>query len=138
MVTYFQISLCSVTCDKSQKFRQVSAVHELSAQLLWIPRDKAQDRTVASNECRLPRKHAFMRLSTNFGKSIPTTAYQTFLFVIHSCYVAHSLSVGLVPSLVPRPCVFVACSMKFTQRAWARSSRDVCCSLHHGHFTENQ
>ena len=36
---------------------------------------------VASNECRLPRKHAFLRLSTNFGKSIPTTAYQTFLFV---------------------------------------------------------
>ena len=36
---------------------------------------------VTSNECRLPRKHAFMRLSTNFGKSILTTAYQTFVFV---------------------------------------------------------
>ena len=32
-------------------------------------------------------------------------------------------------SLVPRPCVFVACSKKFAQRAWARSSRDVCRSL---------
>ena len=31
-------------------------------------------------------------------------------------------------SLVPRPCVFVTCSTKFTQRAWARSSRDVCRS----------
>ena len=29
-------------------------------------------------------------------------------------------------SLVPRPCAFVACSTKFTQRAWARSSHDVC------------
>ena len=42
------------------------------------------------------------------------------------------------PSLVPRPCTFVACSTKFAQRAWARSSRDVCHSLRHGHFTENQ
>ena len=41
-------------------------------------------------------------------------------------------------SLVPRPCAFVACSMKFTQRTWARSSHDVCHSLRHGHFTENQ
>ena len=31
-------------------------------------------------------------------------------------------------SLVPRPCAFVACSTKFAQRAWARSSRDVCHS----------
>ena len=46
--------------------------------------------------------------------------------------------VGEIGSLVPRPCAFVACSMKFAQRAWARSSCDVCHSLHHGHFTENQ
>ena len=26
--------------------------------------------------------------------------------------------------------MFVACSTKFMQRAWARSSRDVCRSLH--------
>ena len=45
---------------------------------------KLKTEQVASNECRLPRKHAFVRLSTNFGKSIPTTAYQTFLFVPHS------------------------------------------------------
>ena len=38
-------------------------------------------------------------------------------------------------SLVPRPCAFVACSMKFAQRAWARSSRNVCCSLRHDHST---
>ena len=43
-----------------------------------------------------------------------------------------------VRSLVPRPCAFVACSTKFAQRAWARSSRDVCHSIRHGHFTENQ
>ena len=34
-------------------------------------------------------------------------------------------------SLVPRPCTLVACSMIFTQRAWARSSCDVCRSLRH-------
>ena len=38
-------------------------------------------------------------------------------------------------SLVPRPCAFVACSTKFAQRAWARSSRDVCRSLRHDHFS---
>ena len=48
------------------------------------------------------------------------------------------LGVGLGFSLIPRPCAFVACSTKFTQRAWACSSRDVCRSLRHGHFTENQ
>ena len=31
-------------------------------------------------------------------------------------------------SLIPRPCVFVACNTKFAQRAWAHSSRDVCHS----------
>ena len=31
-------------------------------------------------------------------------------------------------SLVPRACAFIACSTKFAQRAWARSSRDVCHS----------
>ena len=41
-------------------------------------------------------------------------------------------------SLVPRPCAFVAYSTKFAQRAWARSSRDICRSLRHGNFTENQ
>ena len=41
---------------------------------------KLKTEQVASNECCLPRKHAFMQLSTNFGKSIPTSAYQTFLF----------------------------------------------------------
>ena len=38
-------------------------------------------------------------------------------------------------SLIPRPCVFVACSTKFAQRAWARSSRDACCSLRHNPST---
>ena len=42
---------------------------------------------------------------------------------------------GLPPSLVPRPCAFVAYSTKFAQRAWARSSRDVCRSLRHVHST---
>ena len=31
-------------------------------------------------------------------------------------------------SLIPRPCAFVACSMKFAQRAWAHSSCHVCHS----------
>ena len=39
-------------------------------------------------------------------------------------------------SLVPRPCVFAACSKKFAQRAWARSSRDVCRSLRHDPSTK--
>ena len=46
----------------------------------WIPWDKAQ---VASNECVYQgnmRLHC-MRLSTNFSKSILSTAYKTFLFV---------------------------------------------------------
>ena len=34
-------------------------------------------------------------------------------------------------SLIPRPCMFVACSTKFVQRAWAPSTRDVCCSFRH-------
>ena len=42
---------------------------------------KLKKEQVASNECCLLRKHAFMWLSTNFGKSILSTAYQTFLFV---------------------------------------------------------
>ena len=39
------------------------------------------------------------------------------------------------PSLIPRPCTFVVCSMKFTQRAWARSSRDA---YHRRHFMSHQ
>ena len=46
-----------------------------------------------------------------------------------------TLYTGLIHSLVPRPCTFVACSTKFAQRAWARSSRDVCRSLRHVHST---
>ena len=34
----------------------------------------------------------------------------------------------VITSLVPRLCVFVACSTKFAQRAWACSSCDVCRS----------
>jgi len=37
-------------------------------------------------------------------------------------------------SLVPRPCAFVACSMKFAQKALACSSRGVCCSWRHDHY----
>ena len=43
-----------------------------------------------------------------------------------------------IHSLVPRPCAFIACSTKFTQKAWACSSRDMCRSICHNHFTENQ
>ena len=47
----------------------------------------------------------------------------------------HWVGEGGNSSLVPRPCAFVACSTKFAQRAWARSSRDVCRSLRHVHST---
>jgi len=43
-----------------------------------------------------------------------------------------------IDSLVLRPCAFIACSTKFTQKAWACSSRDMCRSICHNHFTENQ
>ena len=45
---------------------------------------KLKTEQFVSNECHLPRKHAFVQLSTNFGKSILTTAYQKFLFVADS------------------------------------------------------
>ena len=38
-------------------------------------------------------------------------------------------------SLVPRPCVFVGCSTKFTQKAWSILSHDECHSLRHDHST---
>ena len=38
------------------------------------------------------------------------------------------LRLPAIHSLVPRPSAFVACSTKFAQRAWTRSSRDVCRS----------
>ena len=44
-------------------------------------------------------------------------------------HVAGDVGTRLNLSFVPRPCAFVACSMKFTQRAWARSSCDLCRSL---------
>ena len=47
----------------------------------WIPQDEAQGRTV-----RLLRKRNFIRLPTDFGKSISDTtiAYQMFSFVSDS------------------------------------------------------
>ena len=42
-----------------------------------------------------------------------------------------TLAMAQSTSLVPRPCAFVACSTKFAQRAWARSSCDACRSLRH-------
>ena len=49
---------------------------------------KLKTEQVAS-DCRLPRKHAFVWLSTNFSKSIPTMAYQTFFFVPDSIKIEH-------------------------------------------------
>ena len=46
----------------------------------------------------------------------------------HSNGLHNKLMTELIVNLVPRPCAFVACSTKFAQRAWARSSRDVCHS----------
>ena len=40
----------------------------------------------------LTRKHTFKQLSTNFCTSIPTTAYQTFLFVSDSMKLSRSCS----------------------------------------------
>ena len=45
-------------------------------------------------------------------------------------------SITRLSTLVPRPCAFVAFSTKFTQRAWARSSRDACHSLRHDPSTK--
>jgi len=55
-----------------------------------------------------------------------------YIWQCMKCYCVHGYS-RLKPSciftsLVPRPCVFVACSTKFAQRAWARSSCDICHS----------
>ena len=46
---------------------------------------------VASNEC-VYWGNVFMRLSTNFGKPIPTMAYQTFLFVPDSIKLGRACS----------------------------------------------
>ena len=48
--------------------------------------------------------------------------------MIGNIHVIKGIGLKKVPSLVPRPCTFVACSTKFAQRAWARSSCDVCHS----------
>ena len=58
----------------------------------WTPRDKAQERTGCLQWVCLPRKHTFMQLSTNFGRSIPTTTYQTFLFVPNSIKLGRACS----------------------------------------------
>ena len=50
----------------------------------WVPQEKAQERTGYLHWVHLPRKYTFLRLSSNFGKSISTTAYQTFLIVSDS------------------------------------------------------
>ena len=39
----------------------------------------------------------------------------------------------LMYSLNPTPCTFVACSMKFAQKAWSILSYDVCCSICRDH-----
>ena len=44
-------------------------------------------------------KHAFMWLSTNFGKSIPTMAYQTFLFVPNSINLGRACSSDVYSAL---------------------------------------
>ena len=41
-------------------------------------------------------------------------------------------------SLVPGPCTFVACSMKFVQKAWPILSHDACHSVRHDHSSKNQ
>ena len=45
------------------------------------------------------------------------------------------LEAGLT-SLVPRPCAFVTCSMKFVQKTWSILSHDAFCSLRHNHPPE--
>ena len=59
---------------------------------------KLKAEQVASNECCLLRKHAFVRLSTNFSKSILTTAYQTVLFVPHSIKLDRALAAMFIAS----------------------------------------
>ena len=57
----------------------------------WVPRDKSL-RTGCLQWMHLLRKRTFMWLSTNFSKSIPTTAYQTFLFVSDSIKLGRACS----------------------------------------------
>ena len=68
----------------------------------WVPQDKAQEKTGCLQWVCLPRKHAFMRLSTNFGKSIPTMAYQTFLFVPDSIKLGRACSSDVYSILRPK------------------------------------
>ena len=55
-----------------------------------------------------------------------TKAYATFILSLPEIALQLQVPVGPLSSVVPRPCAFVACSTKFAQRAWARSSRDAC------------
>ena len=84
LMCQFMYSWCSV---------QVSFILRCSMPSgCWIPWDKAQERTGCLQWVRLPRKHAFMRLSANFSKSIPTTNYQIFPFVSDSIKLGRACS----------------------------------------------
>ena len=75
-------------------FKRVLNLHSSMPSSSWIPRDKPQEKTGCLQWVRLPRKHAFIFtwLSTNFSKSIPTMAYQTFLFVPDSIQLSRACS----------------------------------------------
>ena len=67
-----------------------------------------------------------------------TSGKECFSWLLLAIQLASVLRVDASSSVLasfPRPCAFVACSTKFAQRAWARSSRDVCRSRN---FTSHQ
>ena len=85
---------------------------------------------------RLPPKFPWVVDITDLSMLCPTV-YPLRGQMIGNIHVIKGIGLKWVPSLVPRPCTFIACSTIFAQRAWARSSLDVCCSLCYGNFTEN-
>ena len=67
---------------------------------------------------------------TSFATFIPhgnsTSNSSTYVTLCVQYSYVQNIAMWVEHSLVPRPCTFIACSTKFMQRAWARSSRDVC------------
>ena len=74
---------CASSCAVSVLF-WVNFISHCYALIVGYLEIKLKTEQVAS-DCRLPRKHAFVQLSTNFSKSIPTMAYQTFFYQTWSC-----------------------------------------------------
>ena len=82
------------------------------------PRVKAQERIACLQWVCLPRKHAFMRLSTYFGRSIPTTAYQTFLFGPDIIKLGRACSIDVYSTLRTKAEIFYMILWRFMPFMW--------------------